>query len=108
MNNFNGGRTQVSRLLGTALVGLSLLTGCGNDPDEMVASARQYIASNDRKAAEIQLKNALQEVPSHAEARFLLGQIHAEGGDYAGAAKEFERARGSGYAEDRVVPRPND
>ena len=104
MNNFNESLTRVSRMVGTALVGLSLVTGCGNDPAEMVASARQYIASNDFKAAEIQLKNALQEAPSHAEARFLLGQIRADGGDYAGAVKEFERARGAGYAEDRVVP----
>ncbi|MCP5235154.1 MAG: PEP-CTERM system TPR-repeat protein PrsT [Zoogloeaceae bacterium] len=105
MNKHKGHRARgLLRIVGPALIGLSMLTACGSDPDQMIASARQYIASNDRKAAEIQLKNALQEVPNHAEARFLLGQINVESGDYAGAVKELERAREAGYPEDQVVP----
>lgn len=83
---------------------VGMLAGCGSDPDAMVDSAKQYMAKNDFKAAAIQLKNALQDSPEHGEARFLLGQISAESGDFASAAKEFERARAVGYAEDRVAP----
>ena len=51
-----------------------VLTACGGEkPETMVASARDYMAKNDYKAAVIQVKNALQENPDLAEARYILG-----------------------------------
>ncbi|MCB1888655.1 MAG: PEP-CTERM system TPR-repeat protein PrsT [Rhodocyclaceae bacterium] len=103
----NSGRRPLhSRVRGTlvAAMGSLLLVACGESPDQMVTSARGYIDAGDRPAAVIQLKNALQEQPDHAEARFLLGRLSAEAGDYATAAKEFSRARSAGYPEEQIVP----
>ncbi len=70
----------------------SLLAGCGEKPEAMVASAKEYLAKNDRSAAVIQLKNALQENPNLAEARLLLGKTQLQGGDLASAEKELRKA----------------
>jgi putative PEP-CTERM system TPR-repeat lipoprotein len=70
----------------------------------MLASAKEYMAKNDRNAASIQLKNALQKNPTFAEARFLLGKVNFDQGDYAGAEKELSRALDMGFSPDQVVP----
>jgi Tfp pilus assembly protein PilF len=59
----------------SALLATLLLVGCGGEkPETMLSSAKAFLAKNDHKAAAIQLKNALQQDPQLAEARFLLGQ----------------------------------
>lgn len=69
-----------------------LVTGCGQTPDQMIASAKESFAKNDRNAAIIQLKNALQENPDLGEARLLLGKAQLQVGDFASAEKELRRA----------------
>ena len=75
------------------------LTACfSNASDkELIDSARSYMEENQVRAASIQLKNVLQANPKNAEARYLLGQINLQVGDYASAEKEFERAQSSGW-----------
>lgn len=95
-----------ARRRGAAVAALSavLLAGCGQSPEEMLASAKSYIEKQDLNAASIQLKNALQENGNLAEARFLLGSIHVKQGDAAGAVKELRRARDLGYPQEQVAP----
>lgn len=82
-----------------------LLAACGGDkPEALVASARDYLAKNDTKAAVIQLKNALQKNPGLPEARFLLGKALLKGGDPAGAEVELRKAMDEKYSADQVVP----
>jgi tetratricopeptide (TPR) repeat protein len=82
-----------------------LLGGCSTeDPQAMVASARQYLEQNDHPAAIIQLKNALQAQPDLAEARFLLGRALLLKGDPAGAQTELQKARALGHSADEVTP----
>ena len=81
------------------------LSGCGGQsPDSLVASAKTYLAKNDRNAAIIQLKTALQKDPQHAQARFLLGQALLATGDASGASAELRRALDLHYSTAVVLP----
>lgn len=93
-------RTAISALLATMI-----LVGCGGEnPESMLVSARDYMARNDNKAAIIQLKNALQNNPNLAEARFLLGKALLDGGDPTGAEVELRKANDLKYPADQVIP----
>ncbi|HPT49042.1 MAG TPA: PEP-CTERM system TPR-repeat protein PrsT [Accumulibacter sp.] len=94
-------KATVSTLLATLL-----LVGCGggDKPENALVSAKDYLANNDRKAAVIQLKNALQKDPDLAEARFLLGKALMETGDPTGAEVELRKAQALKYPTDQVTP----
>lgn len=72
------------------------LAGCGDSPDALLAKARQALAAGQPKAAEIHLKNLLQK-QDRADARLLLGKVHAAAGDWRSAEKEFEHAHAAGH-----------
>lgn len=85
-------RSLLPTLISTAILTI-MLGGCGGDsPESLILSSKDYLAKNDNKAAIIQLKNALQSNPNHAEARFLLGSALLESGDIAGAEVELRKA----------------
>ena len=88
----------------SALVFSILLGACGEKPDAMLVSAKNYLATNDNKAAVIQLKNALQSNPDLSEARFLLGTALLESGDAVGAELELRKALVLKYPQDQLVP----
>lgn len=82
-----------------------LLGACGGDkPEALLASAKDYLAKNDAKAAVIQIKNALQKDPALAEARFLLGKALLASGDATGAEVELRKALDAKYPADQAVP----
>lgn len=82
-----------------------LLSACGGDsPESLVLSSKDYLAKKDSKAAVIQLKNALQQNPNLAEARFLLGSTLLENGDLAGAEVELRKALELKHPADATVP----
>lgn len=94
-----------TRTLLVALATAFVLAACGgNKPETMVASARDYLAKNDTKAAVIQLKNALQENPDLPEARYLLGQALLRSGDAVGAETELRKALALKHPLDAVAP----
>ena len=87
-----------------AVIALALLAGCAEKPETMIVSAKEYLAKNDRNAAVIQLRNALQKNPDLAEARFLLGRALLDNGELAAAEKELRKAGELGYSYDETVP----
>jgi putative PEP-CTERM system TPR-repeat lipoprotein len=94
----------ISTVISTALLA-AFLGGCGGeDPAQLIASSKEFLAKNDNKAAVIQLKNALQADPNLGEARFLLGKALLASGDGAGAEVELRKAFNLKYANDDVVP----
>lgn len=95
---------QSRRQVALAFLFSGLLGGCGASPDSMVGSARDYLAKNDLQAASIQLKNALQENPKLAEARYLLGAVNLRQGNSTAAEKEFRRAMELGSPAEQVSP----
>jgi cellulose synthase operon protein C len=82
----------------------ALLAGCGDSPESLIASAKDYQGKGDHPAAIIQLRNALQQNPNNAEARFLLATSLLMTNDYVTAEKELRKALEMGYAEETVVP----
>ncbi|TWI62994.1 putative PEP-CTERM system TPR-repeat lipoprotein [Pseudoduganella lurida] len=90
---------------GLALAAL-LVTGCGSkdNPDQLLAQARQYEAKGDHRAAIIQLKNALQQRPDDAAARLALGRLYGKTGDQPSAEKELRRALDLGGPRETVLP----
>src|SRR6184192_3861928 len=81
-----------------------LLASCGDSPESLVKSARDYLAKVDSSAAVIQLRNALQKSSNNAEARYLLGTILVERRDSAGAVKELRMALQLGYPPEQTLP----
>ena len=97
-------RQTLRRASAIAFLVTTLIAGCGEDPRQLVASAKEYLSKNDSNAAVIQLRNALQQDPNLAEARFLLGKVLLETGDAAGAEKELRKALDLLYSPEDVVP----
>lgn len=83
---------------------VTMLAACAEKPESLVASAKDYLAKGDAKAAVIQLKNALQKNPDIAEARFLLGRASLDTGDVPAAEKELRKALELKYPPEEVAP----
>ncbi|MGE5492738.1 MAG: XrtA/PEP-CTERM system TPR-repeat protein PrsT [Actinomycetota bacterium] len=89
----------------SALLTALVLSGCKDDPPELlVASAREHLARHDNRTAIIQAKNALQQKPDLAEARYLLARALLETGDAAGAELEARKAMDLHYAPEKALP----
>ena len=90
-----------------ALASIAILASSGCDarvtPAERIATARELMSKGAVSAAVVELKSALQEAPENAEARFALAEASFWLGDLESAAKEIDRARSAGAAEERVV-----
>ena len=94
----------VMRAAAAMMVVAALLVGCTDTPESLLASAKEHLGKNDRNAAIIQLRSALQKNPDFGEARYLLGVSLIETGDLLGAEKELRRASELKYDTDKVVP----
>ena len=87
----------------SCLVLLAFLAGCrSQSQDATLASAKDYLAKQDYRAAVIQLKNVLEKTPESAETRFLLGKALIEIGD-AASEVELRKARDLKYPVDQVT-----
>ncbi|MEH6433589.1 XrtA/PEP-CTERM system TPR-repeat protein PrsT [Massilia sp. DD77] len=97
--------TLTAALVSGALV-LGGLAGCNRTESTatLLAEAKAYQDKGDRKAALIQLKNAVAQSPEDGEARFLLGSLHLDSGDAVSAEKELRKAASLGIASERTLP----
>ena len=66
------------------------------DYKEHWQKANSLLKQNDRKAAIIELRNALQEKPDSIEARVMLGELYYADGNLGAAEKELDKARSLG------------
>jgi len=83
-----------------------LVTGCSStlDPEAALAKSQAEREKRNFQSAAIILKSVLQKEPDHAEARYVLGLIHADVGDYKSAEGELRRARELKFDPARVIP----
>ncbi|MCC2955077.1 PEP-CTERM system TPR-repeat protein PrsT [Massilia sp. IC2-477] len=82
------------------------MVGCSRTQttEELLTEAQNYVQKGDRKAALIQLKNAVAQSPENVEARLRLGNLSLETGDMASAEKEFRKAASLGAAPEKTLP----
>lgn len=93
------------KLIATSVLTACLLAACGGEGfDSLMGSAKTLLAKGDSKAAIIQLKNAIQQKPDAAEARYLLGKAFFDAGDSRSAEVELRKAAALHYAPDQVSP----
>jgi putative PEP-CTERM system TPR-repeat lipoprotein len=91
--------------LPAALALAGALAACGAEgPDRTLALAKADLAKNERSAAVLRLRGALQENPDAAELRFLLGRVLLELGDPVDAEKELRRAWEQGFDPEQAKP----
>ncbi|MGE0808526.1 MAG: XrtA/PEP-CTERM system TPR-repeat protein PrsT [Burkholderiaceae bacterium] len=95
----------LSRTLAASLVAAAVTACSGTDaPDVLLSKAESALQSKDLKAAEIHLKNLLQQQENNASARFMLAELYRQAHDLRGAEKEYRRARDAGYDRNKVTP----
>jgi putative PEP-CTERM system TPR-repeat lipoprotein len=83
---------------------LGLLISCSEQTSEQhLAKAQEYIAQQNNAAAIVSLKNAVQQAPKSAEARFELGKVYLAEKQYENAEKELNRALEYGYESGKVT-----
>lgn len=108
MNNLNTQNTKKFSVLLLTFVTVALigLTACGETKDfkTLITEAKKYQQAGNDKAAIIQLKNAIQQKPKDAEARFLLGTLYNQSGDILSAEKELSKAISLGMNPEKVFP----
>ena len=66
-------------------------------------NARALQAKGDLRGAQIELRNAVKDDPTNAEAHFLLAQLQLQTGDPVAAERELLAARQLGYAPDSLA-----
>lgn len=99
----------VRSMLAVSAIALTAVLGTPGaqaaDVADLVQDAEQYRAEGRVAESIIQLKNALQQEPTHAGANALLGRVYLDAGDAARAEVQLVRARDLGAsAEEWVVP----
>jgi cellulose synthase operon protein C len=80
-----------SPVLKTSLIALSLsiLFACGQkSTEEQLAEAQQYLSDKNTSAAIVTLKNAVQNDPRSAIARYELGKVYMDTMQYESAEKD--------------------
>ncbi len=83
---------------------ISLLACSGKTADEHIEQARVFAEQGDTQAAIVELKNAVQENPQLAAARFELGKVYLSTNKYDSAEKELSRALELGQPAADVIP----
>lgn len=89
-------------LLASALI-LCACDSIGMSSEQMLERAKGYLSEDDMAAAAIELRNAVQADPENAEARYLLGGINLDSGDFASAEKEYRQASKAGWKQQDVI-----
>lgn len=91
------------RLLPLLLVAFSAATTATVKAPAAYEKARQHQAQGDLRAAELELRNSLQQDPGYLPARLLLGQLLQKSGQWASAEKELQLALDGGAAPDTLL-----
>jgi putative PEP-CTERM system TPR-repeat lipoprotein len=99
----SAGKSTIPILLAAlVLAALAILMPPTAEAASFLERAQQHFEEGDLRAAEIELKNALQREPDNAEARLLRGKVLFRMGDAKAAETELLRARQLGFDSDEL------
>jgi putative PEP-CTERM system TPR-repeat lipoprotein len=104
-HQYSKGKLSAAVMAAMMMLGASL-SGCSDNKStaDLLKEAQQYQQKGDRKAALIQLKNAVAKSPEDAQARMRLGELHLQMGDTASADKEIRKAASLGARPQDTLP----
>ncbi|MGB0936518.1 MAG: XrtA/PEP-CTERM system TPR-repeat protein PrsT [Colwellia sp.] len=92
------------KLVASVLILTSIIAGCSKKTSvEYIDEARELLESGKNSAAIISLKNALKNENNNIEARFLLGSIYEQEGQWLNAKKELEIAYEAGANKNEAL-----
>lgn len=94
----------IVKFAGVSLFALSLMACSGKSAEEYIQEAQTYVEQGDNRAAIVELKNAVQQNPNLAAARFELGKVYIAEKEFDSAEKELSRALELGYPSNKVIP----
>lgn len=89
--------------LGTGTALADLPNGKTDSVQVYLSEAQRLVATGNFRAAEIQLKNAVQANPDNSAARIALADVYLKEGNPVGAESEIRLARQHGATEERTV-----
>jgi putative PEP-CTERM system TPR-repeat lipoprotein len=94
------------KLVLPAVLLTTMLIGCSDykTSAEYIAEAKVAFSNGDNSVAIISLKNVLKAEKNNAEARFLLGSVYAQQGNWLAAEKELNRANQFKYEPQLLFP----
>lgn len=95
-------KTKLAVALATTVL---LITGCEQQQSaqQHLQAAKKYAAEQQPSKALIELKNALSKNQELDQARFLLGQLYLQSGDFLAAEIEFNKLYNSDYQEPKLI-----
>lgn len=84
---------------------IAALSACSEQKttQEYISTAKAFSDKQNYNAAIIELKNAVQQAPRNAEARYYLAKTYIGQGSYINAEKELEKAVSLGYTDNIVT-----
>ena len=94
----------LTKVTTASVLSLSLLACSGKTTEEHMQAAQAFIDEGNNQAAIVELKNAVQQSPQLASARYELGRIYLELQDFESAEKELSKALELGASASQVIP----
>jgi putative PEP-CTERM system TPR-repeat lipoprotein len=95
---------RLAKIVGASVLALSLVACTGKTADDHIQQAMVFVEQGDNNAAVIELKSAVQQDPTLAQARFELGKVYIAQKNFESAEKELSRALELGHPPGKVIP----
>jgi putative PEP-CTERM system TPR-repeat lipoprotein len=95
---------RIAKIIGAGVLVISLAACSGKTADEHIQQAMVFVEQGDNSAAVVELKNAVQQEPTLALARFELGKVYLQTNNFESSEKELSRALELGYPAEQVMP----
>jgi tetratricopeptide (TPR) repeat protein len=94
----------IGATVAVAAIAAVFIAGCSKQPDALVASAKEYLAKNDRPHGDHRAQKCVAEESEPGRTAVPAGQALIDSGDPVAAEKELRKALELGYSYDPIAP----